>query len=268
MFSNVERDISQSKNPNPVSGHKFQENLIKGIFENDCDLSVINISRIRTYPNYPKVAIKTNKKMWCGTIDGTDIGFINLPFLNYFSQWISSYFALRKELKKNKKEQYVLITFNSNLHTCFPMLFSRFMHKNVVLCNVVGDLHGPYGIQNRTQGFKGKLIRLVESFQDFIGKQFNCFVFLTKDMASAMKVEHKPWCVVEGVYASNKKQVNYTQNADNKTKVVFYAGSLCREYGIEHLLRSFSLISDPQYKLWLAGGGDTVSLIKEYVANP
>ena len=92
MFSDAESDIRKSKTPNSVSGHKFQENLIKGLYENDCNLSVMNISRIGTYPGYPKIILHTQKKQWCGAVDGVDVGFVNLPFLSYFSQWFVSFF--------------------------------------------------------------------------------------------------------------------------------------------------------------------------------
>lgn len=267
MFSDAESDIRKSKTPNSVSGHKFQENLIKGLYENDCNLSVMNISRIGTYPGYPKIILHTQKKQWCGAVDGVDVGFVNLPFLSYFSQWFVSFFALRKEIKKNKNEKYVLVTFNSNLHTCFPMQWIRRLYKNVTLCNIIGDLHGTYGIENRTPGLKGKLIRFVEGFQDSIGKKFDSFVFLTKEMAKAMGVEHKPHCVVEGIYTLDQKMAYISRATEDNTKKVFYAGSLCQEYGIEHLLRAFTMIEDPDYRLWLAGDGDMVPLIEKYAAR-
>lgn len=266
MFSDVESDIKKSKKPNSVSGHKFQENLIKGLSENDCELSVINVSRIRTYPNYPKIILHTQKKQWCGAVDGTEIGFINLPLLSYFSQWINIYSTLQKEWKNKKDEHYTLVTFNSNLHTCFPMLLFRVFHKNVSLCNVIGDLHGVYGIQNRTPGLKGSLIRLLESIQDSVGKQFDSFVFLTEFMAEAMGVKHKPHCIVEGLYPLKQQGKDIAHSTEENSKIIFYAGSLCREYGIEHLLQSFALISDPNYQLWLAGN-DVDSLVKEYAVR-
>ena len=266
MYSDVDRDLAQSKKPGTVSGHKFQENLIKGLHENNCDLSVINVSRIGTYPDYPKIAIHTKDRNWFGEIKGVDVGFINLPLLNYFSQWFACFKTLRKIIKGNNNEKFVLITFNSNLHTCFPMQLIRRIYKNVRLCNIIGDLHGAYGIENSTPGLKGMLIRFVESFQDSIGKNFDMFVFLTKEMAQALRVEHKPHCVMEGVYTLDRKDTGIDDSAEESIKTIFYAGSLSQEYGIAHLLRAFSLIPSSDYQLWLAGGGSTVPLIQEYAA--
>lgn len=266
MFSDIESDIALSKKNNSVSGHKFQENLLRGIVENGCDVSVINVSRVCTYPNYPKIILRKKRKMWLDTVPGTDVGVVNLSGIRYLTAWPGVYSALRKELKESKDEPCVLVTFNSNLHCSVPMLLARMGHKNVTLCDVVGDLHGPYGLQNRTPGFKGLMIRLVEKLQDPLGRKMDTFVFLTKYMAQAMKVAHKPSCIVEGLYTveeSNTADCGEDENA----KVIFYAGAMCREYGLDHLLRAFSMIEDDSYQLWLAGDGDAVPLIEEYATR-
>ncbi len=267
MFSNVETDIKMSRKSNPVSGHKFQENLIKGLFENDCDLTIINVPRVRTYPNYPKIIIPRKERMWLDAIPGTDVGIINLPLFSYITSWIGCYRAFRKELKKNKNETYMLATFNSNLHTCLPMLLAKVLHKNVTLCNIVGDLHGSYGLHNRMPGLKGFMVRIVEKLQDPVGRKLDSFVFLTKYMAQAMGVAHKPNCVVEGLYNVNPLQETPVCAEDENAKIVFYAGTMCKEYGLDHLLRAFSLIPNEDYQLWLAGGGDNESLIEEYASR-
>jgi len=262
MFSDIEADIALSKSNNSVSGHKFQENLIRGIAENGCDLSVINKSRVRTYPNYPKIIMRKKKRLWLDALTITEPGFLNLSLFSYLTYWAGCYAALRRELKKAKKEPCVLVTFNSNLHNCFPMLLARRLHKNVTLCNIVGDLHGVYGLQNRAPGLKGLLIRLAERMQDPVGRKLDSFVFLTEFMAEAMGVAHKPSCVVEGLYPMEEQQITDCEENEN-AKIVFYAGTMCKEYGLEHLLRAFSLIEDESYQLWLAGDGDTAELIEE-----
>lgn len=264
MFSDVETDIKRSTNPNSVSGHKFQENLLKGIEDNDCDLYVINVPRIRSYPDYPQIVFHTKQRIWGSHSSGVDIGFINLPVLNYMSQIVTGYCALNRVLKKDKHEDYILLTFNSNLHTCFTMLLARILHKNILLCNVIGDLHGQYGITNRTPGLKGTLIRWIEGFQDSIGRKFDSFVFLTKYMAQAMGVDHKPNTVMECLYALNQEKLKPVHNEDTEKKTIFYAGSLCKEYGIEHLLRAFSRIQDTNFSLQIAGQGDGVELVRQY----
>ena len=78
MFENVEEDIRKSASPNPVSGHIFQENLLKGFAANGCDLSVINVPRIRRYPDYPQIFFKKKQLRWNDQVDMVHIGFLNL----------------------------------------------------------------------------------------------------------------------------------------------------------------------------------------------
>jgi len=53
MFADIENDIKKMKIPPPVSSHKFQMNLVKGLVENGKDVTVINIPRVRFFPHYP-----------------------------------------------------------------------------------------------------------------------------------------------------------------------------------------------------------------------
>lgn len=265
MFSDIESDIALSRKNNSVSGHKFQENLLRGLAENGCDVSVINVSRVCTYPNYPRIIMRKKRRLWMDTVPGTDVGFVNVSGIRYLTAWPGVYAALRKALKEAKNEPCVLVTFNSNLHSSVPMLLARKRHKNVMLCDVVGDLHGPYGLYNRTKGFKGLMIRLVERIQDPLGRKMDSFVFLTKYMARAMGVSHKPNCIVEGMYSPEAACI--AESAQDKIKTVFYAGAMCQEYGVDHLLRAFSMIEDENYRLWLAGDGDTVPQVAEYAAK-
>ena len=264
MFADVESDIKNSKSPNSVSGHKFQENILKGLEENDCSLSVINIPRIRYYPDYPKIIFRSKQSVWGRKTNGVNIGFVNLPILNYLSQTINGYRAVMREMKKDKNEQYVLFTFNSNPHTIFTMLMTRALHKNVTLCNIVGDLHGSYGITNRSSGLRGVLIRWFESIQDRLGRKFDSFVFLTEPMAEAMGVEHKPYCVMECLYAFDQVNMQPMSEKEIEEKIIFYAGSLCKEYGILHLLQAFSQIKNPSFRLRIAGKGDGDELVRQF----
>lgn len=264
MYSDIETEIALSKKRNSVSGHKFQENLARGLYENGCDMTIVNVSRVCTYPNYPKIRIRKQQRTWFGGVEGTDVGFLNLSLIRYLTAWPGVYRGMRKEIKKHKNEPCVLVTFNSNLHTSIPMLWARLFHKNVVLCNVVGDLHGAYGLQNRTAGLKGRMIRLAEKLQDPVGRKMDAFVFFTEHMAEAMGVASKPSCVVEGMHAIEPQA---SAQEEENAKIIFYAGAMCEEYGVEHLLRAFSMIEDENYQLWLAGDGDTVPMVEEYAAK-
>lgn len=267
MFTNVEENIKNSSSPNSVSGHKFQENLLKGFEQNNCDISVINVPRVRAYPDYKKIIFHREKSTFLDKIHGVNIGFINLKGISYISQIIGIYSALKKELKNNSNEKTVLITFNSYVHTGIAMLLARRKFKNVSLCNVIGDLHGNYGVKNHIKGVKGFLVNLMGKFQDTLAKKYDCFVFLTKHMAEALNVLDKPHTVMECIYALDKDNLLPINNNSTKNKTIFYAGALIEEYGISHLLKAFSMIKDSDYRLIIAGKGAESDLVCKYASE-
>ena len=143
------------------------------------------------------------------------------------------------------------------------MVETRNKRRNVLICNVLGDLHGSFGVRvaNRYEGLKGKVIEKVEAKQDRLSAESDAFGFLTKYMAEALGVQRKPYVVVEGIYSGDKKEVI---NRDSEEKIIFYAGAVEEEYGLLHLLRAFTMIKDPSYRLRIAGGGGSVDDVKEY----
>lgn len=269
MFSDPENDVKWSKKPNTISGHKFQESLIYGIKQNDCDISVINIQRVRHYPDYPKILFHKTQRCLDGGIACTDVGFINLFGLDYISQIIGMYRALRKNIKQNKKEQYVLVIFNTHLKNTFAALMIRAMYPNVLMCDIIGDLHRQYGMQSTIKGLKGSIVRVLENFQDKLARHYDCFGFVTKYMAEAIGAAQKPFIVLECTYSEKSKSaisMDSVDSAYNKEayKQIFYAGAIRHEYGIEHLLRAFSMIEDRDFRLILAGDGNARQLVEEY----
>lgn len=262
MFADVENDIRKSRSPNTVSGHVFQENLVRGFSENNCDFSVINIPRIRRFPDYPAMLFHRQAVRWNDQTDMVHVGFLNLFGLNLLTQWRAVYQELKKQVKAANGEPVVILTFNSYIQTSLAMLSIRKKYPNVRLCTIVGDLHDSLGVANAQTGLKGKLIAKIERLQDRLAKKYDYFVFLTKYMASALGVEDRPHTVMEGLYQVKEPDCELSSVCAEKT--VFYAGSLCEEYGIAHLLRAFSMIEDPQFRLWIAGKNGQVDLVRQY----
>jgi glycosyltransferase involved in cell wall biosynthesis len=73
-------------------------------------------------------------------------------------------------------------------------------------------------------------------------------------MAEALKIEDKPYMVMEGICTS---QIDNSKiKKDSKLKTIMYSGSLRYRFGIKNLLDAFSLIKDDNYRLILCGSGD------------
>lgn len=265
MFPDIENDIKKSKNPNSVSGHKFHENLIRGI--DGCvkdPVHVINVPRIRFFPDYPQIIF--HRKTWSHKEQCKDvhIGFINLFPLNIISMTFLLYEELNSWIKANINDDEILLFFNPPLPQLIAVWFAKKKNRSLITCACIGDLHGAFGVR-KERGFIGFLRNVYHSIADGLLRTLDCYAFLTKFMADALEVSHKPFVVLEGMYADDEdveeKGINKIKKENNNT--IFYAGTLSLDYGIPHLLRAFSMIQG-DYRLLLAGVGDAVDLVKDY----
>jgi len=267
-----EKKLSEhSKKPlSGISGHKVTKAEIEGIDANlDKPVTIFNIINTLNYPQYPALFFKREK--WSHTKNAADIhiGYINLFGIKYISQFHNLYKQLETWVKSKKKEKCIVC-----VHSCYyPAMkaackLKKKYGQQVILCLNTGDVPGKYGLQSQyKKNLKQLLIdKLVNEKVMEMAKDFDCFVFVTKDMAYAFGVQDKPFVVVECVYSEPvyalKSKVNSVKNSD--VKVIFYAGALREEYGISHLLRAFSLIKETNYRLVLAGGGAAEPFVKEY----
>lgn len=268
MYDDAESEVKKMSVPASISGHKFQINLLKGLMKNIENVYVVNTSRVRFYPHYPEKIVKGKSFIVEGKTVGKSIGFINLLGINYITRYIGIKKALVQYICENIKEneKCVIICFNSYLPVQLSILKCTHKFKNVYACSVIGDIHGKYGVSlfDSNNFFKGVLLNFIAALNDKLSKKFDCFAFLTKDMAYALKVENKPFVVMEGMYTvpcKNEAVSDLIEVSDSK--IIFYAGSLREEYGILHLIKAFEMIDDPSFRLYLAGGGGTEKYIKE-----
>ena len=264
MFPDVEADIKKMKAPPPVSDHKFQINVLKGLVDNGQNVYVINIPRYRRYPHLRKIIIKGSPFFVDGSQYGQNLGFINLPVINYITEYITLKMAIKHCLKSYKNESVVLICYNGLLPRDKAMLDIKRKYSNVLLCSVIGDLHGKYN-SHTVQNIKEKIISCIAKKSDKFLKKYDVFTFLTQYMATALGVEQKPHVIVEGMFSDSIEKVEATVPLDEK--MVFYAGAVSISYDIQHLLDAFEMIKGNEYKLFIAGRGDAEDMVKEYAAR-
>ena len=256
VFTNIEEDMKNSHKPNAVSGHKFQMNLLRGIVNNGCDISVVNVPNIRYWPDYPKLFLK--KQDFC--LDrkklGVTVGRLNISPFHFVWSGITVFFEIVKIIRENKdkNQKIILAVYNSSLPMFFSMWIAQCMFRNVFLCDIIGDFHGKNGIGNLGTGLPGWITKVKGRIEDWFARKSNMYVLVTEAQRELLP-QNKPYTVVEGVYTVSKTEETTSEHLteENIEKIVFYAGSLRKDYGIMHLLRAFSQIQSSQYRLVLAG---------------
>lgn len=266
MYIDPERDVKLSKSPNPISGHKYQENMLKGLIQNNVPVRVINTQRISPYPKYPLIHVRKSPYQFNGSTIGINIGFINLPVISYITKMIHVYSSLKRSI--DRKANNMILVYNSELVTCLSALIVRFFNHNCMVCNAIGDLSGKYGIVHKNS-LKDRAVNYIRKFCDHIGRKCDCYILVTDHMAKALGIQNRPYCVIEALYEVDDKENVDRENKINSEmftseKKVFYAGALDIKYGIEHLLNSFSMIDDDNYRLLIAGSGNGKQKVLEY----
>ena len=251
-----------------ISGHKVTKAEVYGIDSNlNAPVDIFNIINTLNYPKFPQIFFPKEEWNHTEVPDHIDyhLKYINLFGIKYITQYRSVKKALSQWIKEHSEPSIICV------HGIFlPMMYAavKVAAENkgkVKLCLNTGDVPGRYGLQSQFSRNIKQI--LTERFVDRnilkLAQKFDCFVFVTKDMAKAFEVEEKPFTVVECTYIE-PEFAKGKSISESKKKTIFYAGSIREEYGIGHLLRAFSLIDSSEYELIIAGGGAGENLVKEY----
>lgn len=253
-----------------ISNHKVTVATIEGIDKNlGYPVDIFNIINTVNYPRFPQLIFKTEKWNHSKLIQHIDyhLGYINLFGIKYVSQYLKMLNKLKEWIKQLGEEDGLICVHNIYLPTMMAVVKLRNKYnKKIRICLNTGDVPGAYGLQSQyKRNLKQYLTeKIVNKNILKLAKEFDCFVFVTGEMAKAFGVSNKPFTVVECAYTQPPYDGSIGNRIVTEKKIIFYAGAIREEYGITHLLKAFSKIDNPDYRLQIAGGGSADSIVKEY----
>lgn len=255
LFDRNEEQLIASKSrgcPLQNQVNTFQWNCIDGFYENGVEnLIIANALPVGTYPRRYSDIIIPSKSWNYNSGEHFQIGSLNLPILKQLGRCR----ACRKILKSSDDKNILIYS------PYQPFLKAiKKLDKSYNITLIVPDLPEYYDYAQ--VGKVRKLLRRFNnrSIQKCMGR-VDRFVLLTEDMKIPLQVGDRPYTVVEGICAA--KPSGYARQSSPDKKVVLYAGSLNKQFGIDVLVQAFEQINDENYELWLCGGGDYVENIKE-----
>jgi len=238
----------------------MQKNIIRGLQNNTHQkLNIITLPFVGTFPNSCDLKYIHKHKFDSDVFSGTQVGFNNTKFINEFSK----YKALKKEIIEqfsiNKKPLHAVV-----IYGMFPFFLkiTSFIKKkfpDVRICMIVPDLPHLMGGDNTKLHIK-MYNRYIKGIVDNNISNVDAFVFISKYMEDYLKTS-KPYDILEGIYNTDEKEIVAIKEI---SPTIFYSGTLALRYGIEKLLKSFSLIENPELRLWICGAGDGEEKVKEY----
>ncbi len=247
ILKNSARGISNASN-------QYQMDLLKGFLANGSELKIVNVLPVGTWPRQ-YAELKLPDREW--KFEGArccEAGCINLPVIKQWQREIK----VGKLLKKLAAKDREIVVYSAYL----PFLrAARKLPESVRITLIVTDLPEYYDL-GRTSFVRRILRGLNNRIIHQCLQRVDRYVLLTEQMKERLPVQGKPYTVVEGIW-SGKADEGTEQSALNRRKVVFYAGTLHRKFGVMNLVEAFSTLEDEEAELWLCGAGDCAEEIEE-----
>lgn len=114
---------------------------------------------------------------------------------------------------------------------------------------------------SRTNNIKAKIFTCVGNF---ILNKFDYYVLLTKQMNRKLnkKASKCPFIVIEGLVDSTMSEYDNRKSLKKEKRIVMYAGSIHKIYGIQQLIQGFIQANLKDTELHIYGDGDFVEELK------
>lgn len=231
----------------------LQWSLVKG-FDYYFETKIINLPYINSFPKfYKKISVPSFKFEHRPGAKDINLGFINLPIVKHFIKYIKTKNELLKTIQNLDNDTKIIIY---SVHSPFLKAATdlKKRYPNIKICLIVTDLP-------QYMSHKASLIYKLLKYLDSIIinkaiKKIDSFVLLSDYMAEALNIPgEKPWVRIEGIF--DPINLNNSYRKTSETINILYTGTLASRNGIQNLLKSFSNISKPNYRLWICGEGDT-----------
>ena len=179
-----------------ISSHKFARALIFGMeYHLGRPVSLFNVINTPNFPEIPCLLVKSQQWAHVEGAEDYQIGFINLLGIKYITQAANLYKDLDKWIKQSAEEKHAICVH----YLYYPFMIAAYALKRkytdrVVLCLITGDLVGKYTvvIPGYERGIKQKILNFVNRRVEMLAKQFDGFVFATKELVASLNVEDKP----------------------------------------------------------------------------
>ena len=264
FLSNESLILKKSKGkPISFANSTFQKTLLKGISniktENDI-LTCLNIANIGCYPFNFESALQKKDFYSLYDIPVEDISFLNISYIKHLSQ----YHNLKNSLKHVFTHQEATTVVCYDLSVIVLKALRRLKQKYPIkIIVIVPDLPNLTGMPETRLYKLYKMLPHSDVF-DYLDC-IDGYVLLSDSMKIPLKVENKPYTVLEGIYDSSTLPPSAAMDRTNDdTFTILYAGALTKRNGIVNLIDCVLEIRRKKpIKLILCGAGDLTEHIIE-----
>lgn len=209
------------------------------------NLTVITSPDIKSFPHNKFFY----KKMYDDIDDVSMVSSLNVPIIKQLWTICSMTKECIKHIRKNDEQTIMIIPYIVFRHVATLRIIKFLCGKKVKGCVIVPDIFFP----------NGKISKLVNKLTErmCVGNDF--FILYTKYMANYLKIESKPYLVIEGYKEIRPQRINCV---DDKF-IITYTGSLMKKYGILRLVDAMKYINNMDVELRIYGDGDAFDYVTE-----
>ena len=232
------------------AAHNLSQALLKGFEENDQDVFVLNVPSVGSFPvlnkcfKIPEIQLK----------NGISVQYNNIPVLKRKEIVRNKLKHLKRFLKSVGDEKVVYITYNLKGFSYLKRV--KEILPTIKICSIITDL--PQFMNIPTQ--YGALSKLQAKNNSLNTDLIDGFILFAPLMKEPLNVGERPWIHMEGIYNPDGAEVKCEKE---KNKTILYTGNLGRKYGVMEMLKAFSMIDSPDYRLWIRGGGECENIIRQ-----
>ena len=220
---------------------KYHGLLIKGLAKNGAEVRCISGLPINRAVTSRKLIREKDEQE--GNAYFHYITTLNLPILRQLMIFFGTFFSVLKA--KKEKDTYAICDC-LNIANAYGMTLACRMRK-IPVVSIVTDLPD----MERSSGFLKKI-------NNKLFKKIHAFIILTEQMNERVNPKGRPYIVLEGHVDSEAPvpEELTPYEVESGKKVVMYAGSLKRIYGIDYLVEGFIKANIPDSELRVYGDGD------------
>lgn len=248
-----------------VAGNRFQLSLLARLREvSGISVALTSYRPAVMFPKSKLIIQLPNKRYKLGIYEQSQVSFVNVLILKQVTMALSIFLELLVWGYSRRKHRRVMLAYNVFSPIAIPTLLAAWMTGSTSVALIADTPHDQYAYK----GFKGLLERLDFSLQTRIMKRFSGLICLTRQTREDFAPE-RPGLVVEGgvdlseITEPTRETSLAMPKEQYATRVCMYSGDLNTLNGIPTLLKGFSLLPDPDLRLWLLGRGECEPAVRD-----
>ncbi|MEM4406493.1 MAG: glycosyltransferase [Candidatus Methanomethylicaceae archaeon] len=247
-FSHPE-DVQDNPYASP-STNKFQQHLLRGLSrEGFRNIASIGVFPYAAFPRENRLYIGRKSHNLDGNLVVINPSFINIPLIKQISIFLSLFLEVLRQARRYRPD--FMLSYNARpFYAGVPALYSKLTGIPHVV--MVADFENHRDVSSLKNPLRYIEARLAEKI--LMGA--NGLICLSGKIIEDVGYKG-PWLKMEGAVDDAWKEYEPVKAVDGETKIVMYSGAFNKWSGIDLLLDAFAHVKGDEFRLWIAGKGDT-----------